>query len=622
MDQLLNSRCVQQHIFSLLESCKCRKKLSQIHAQILVNGFSQKKFLLSKLISSCISSGNLLHAHVAFHQIHNPTTVLYNHMIRGFARSSTPHHSFLLYNQMKASHAQKPDSFTYSFLLTSCSTPSFSIHGQQLHGIIVSTGFSSCIFVLTNLINMYIATSQGNAVADARRVFDDMPLRNTATWNSMIAGYLRCGDADAARRMFDDMPERNVISWTTVIAGCAQSGRCKQALLLFHEMQKARVEPDQVAMVAALSACAEFGDLKSGRWIHAFIDEVPGFKQPRLVSLNNALIHMYAKCGVIEEAHRIFEEMPQRSVISWTTMITGFAMHGRGEDALSVFKRMQSMGVRPDEITFIGVLCACSHAGWVDEGRRCFDHMIRVCHITPRIEHYGCMVDLLSRAGLLDEANKLIDTMPIEPNDVVWGALLGGCRIHKDVELASHVGGQLTELEPDRAAGYLVLLSNVYAAAKRWDDVARVRGRMVQMGVKKPVGRSWIEVNGVIHDFVAGDQTHGQAAAIYKMVDEIMKQAKLAGHIPDTSQVLLDVEEEERESFLHFHSEKLAIAFGLISISDEGIPIQIVKNLRICTDCHSTVKFVSKAFNREISIRDRNRFHHFRGGICSCRDYW
>lgn len=375
---------------------------------------------------------------------------------------------------------------------------------------------------------MYYAGGDDGAVVFARRVFDEMPQRSVVTWNSMLVGLLRSDHVDAARKMFDDMTERNVVSWTTMIAGFARSGECKQALALFREMRRANVEPDQVALVAALSACAEVGDVELGRWIHAFSNSL--LKQHQLlVSLDNALVHMYSRCGFVEEAYRVFREMPRRSAVSWTTMITGFAMHGRGEDALAMFEQMlNTRGVEPDDITFIGVLCACSHAGWVDEGRRYFEMMTRECCIEPRIEHYGCMVDLLSRAGLLDEAYELIRTMPMEPNNVVWGALLGGCRIHKDVELASRVGGWL---EPDH---HLVLLANVYAAAKRWDDVMRAWERMGNMGVRKPAGRSYIQVNGVIHDFVAGDETHQEVVAVYEMVRVVMRHAEsLAACMPD-----------------------------------------------------------------------------------------
>ncbi|KAF8378719.1 hypothetical protein HHK36_030068 [Tetracentron sinense] len=537
------SRALQQYLFSLLQSCKTHKGFTQIHAQIVINGLSQKNYILAKLLSYSITSGNLLHAHQAFRQIDNPSTSVWNQMIRGYARSEMPQVSIQLYNQLESSKAE-PDEFTYSFLITACARLCLFTEGKQLHGRILSNGLSSNVFVQTNLVNLY-ATAGGDAgIVNARRVFDDMPHRNIVSWNSMLAGYLRSGNMDGARRTFDEMPERNVVSWTTMIAGCARSGRCKQALALFREMQRAHVEIDQVVLVAALSACAELGDLTMGRWIHSYIRN-----QPRLVRLNNALVHMYSSCGVVEEAYRVFKEMPQRSTVSWTSMITGFAKQGCGEEALGVFQWMEYVGteegVTPDEITFIGVLCACSYIGCIEKGRHYFKCMSQVWGILPRIEHYCCMVDLLSRAGMLDEAYELIEKMPIKPNDVVWGALLNGCRIYKDVGLATHVAHQLVEeLEPDRAAGYYVLLSNVYAAARRWNDVAMVREKMVEMGVRKPPGRSWIQVNGAIHDFVAGDRTHNHALIIYKMVNEITKQAKLEGDEPDMLEASLDIEED------------------------------------------------------------------------------
>ncbi|KAJ4973767.1 hypothetical protein NE237_006941 [Protea cynaroides] len=621
----LNYRAKQQYLFSLLQCCKSSKELTQIHSQIVVNGFSQKNYILGKLLSFCVTSGNLVHAQKAFDQIMIPSTIVWNQMISGYASSETPLKSFQFFNQMGSSEA-KPDGFTFLFLLNACTRSSYLKEGKQLHGRILSNGLCSNVFVQTNLVNMYFTAGGVAGVAMARKVFDEMTQRNVTTWNSLLSGYFRCGDINTAREIFDKMPERNSISWTTMIAGYAKTGKCKQALALFYEMKKAQVEMDQVVFLAALSACAELGDLRTGRWIHFYLDKASCIQKPYFVSLKNALIHMYASCGVIEEAYRVFKEMSHRNTISWTTMITGFAKQGFGEEALAVFKWMQNVegeGIRPDEITFIGVLCACSHRGWVDKGWHYFKCMTTTYNIEPRIEHYGCMVDLLSRAGQLDEAYKLIENMPMKPNTALWVALLGGCRIYKNVEIAANVDNQLAlEVEPDQAAGYLVLLSNVYAAARRWDDVAKVRGRMVAMGLRKPSGRSWIQVDGVIHEFVAGDQSHRHATAIFKMVKEITRLAELEGHIPCTSEVLLDVEEEEKGQFLYFHGEKLAMAFGLLSIPDPVTPILIVKNLRICSDCHSIAKLVSKIFNRNIIIRDHNRFHHFEAGACSCNDYW
>jgi pentatricopeptide repeat protein len=541
------SRGIQQHLFSQLQSCNTLKKLFQIHAQIVINGFAQKNYILVKLLSFYVTSGNLTHAIRVFNNIENPSATVWNQMIRGHARSENPRKSVELYNRMVEAEAE-PDGFTFSFLLSACARSGLLREGEQVHGRVLANGYCSNVFVQTNLVNLYAMRGGSNGVEYAQRMFDEMGERSVVSWNSLLVGYIRCGDVDGARRIFDEMPERNVVSWTTMIAWCAQNGMCKQALSWFGEMRRAHVELDQVALVSALSACAELGDLSLGRWIHWYIEKrVSVGNQPLLVSLNNALIHMYASCGVIDEAYKVFNKMPWKSTVSWTSIIMGFAKQGRGEEALSVFQSMVSSGVnqvRPDEITFIGVLCACSHAGFVDEGRHLFARMNQTWGISPKIEHYGCMVDLLSRAGFLDEAYRLVETMPIKPNDVVWGALLGGCRIHKNAELASHVAQKLVfELDPDQAVGHLVLLSHVYATAKRQQDVITVRQKMVEMGVRKPPGRSWVQINGVVHDFVAGDSDHKHAPLIYEMLGVITRQTQQQGCKMDVIEAFLDFEE-------------------------------------------------------------------------------
>ncbi|XP_062116658.1 pentatricopeptide repeat-containing protein At5g66520-like [Humulus lupulus] len=516
-----------QNLFNLLERCNSIRKLTQIHTQILVNGFTKKNFLLVKLLFYYVYSGYLEPALTVFENVEKPSTGIWNQIIRGYGRSETPGKSVELYNRMVETEA-KPDGYTYSFLLNACAKSGLFREGEQVHGRVFANGYCSNLFVQTNLVNFYAVGGGGNRVECARRAFDDMPERNVVSWNSLLKGYVKCGDIDGARRIFSEMPERNVVSWTTMVAGCAQNGKSRESLSLFQRMRRADMELDQVALVSALSACAVLGDLELGRWIHWGIEEASRVKnQPFLVSLNNALIHMYASCGVIDEAYEVFKKMPKRNTVSWTTIISGFAKQGRGDEALHVFWTMLSSGKReerPDEITFIGALCACSHGGLVNEGRHIFKFMTQTMGISPRIEHYGCMVDLLSRAGFLDEAMRLIETIPMKLNDAIWGALLGGCRLHKNAELASNIAKKLSvELNSDQAAGYLVLLSNVYAAAERWLDVAFVRQKMVQMGVKKPPGRSWIQIDGIIHDFVAGDMTHRHASSIYKMLDEIYK---------------------------------------------------------------------------------------------------
>jgi pentatricopeptide repeat protein len=301
-------------------------------------------------------------------------------------------------------------------------------------------------------------------------------------------------------------------------------------------------------------------------------------------------------------------------------MIVGYGMHGYGENALKVFYQMQLENMKPDHITFVGVLSACTHAGLLDEGLQYFDIMKRDYSISPRVEHYACIVDLLGRAGNLQEAYDFIKEIPFEPGPVVWGGLLGACRIHSNVELGECVAKLLFEIEPNNASNY-ILLSNIYAEAGRWQDVAKVRMTMKEKGLKRRPGCSWIKVKNRVHAFHAGDTSHPQWEKIYAMLEILARQVKDAGYMPNTRFALHDIEEEEKEYLLCSHSEKLAIAFGLINTCP-GTPLHIINNLRMCGDCHSVTKFISRIVEREMIVRDANRFHHFKDGLCSCGDYW
>lgn len=296
-------------------------------------------------------------------------------------------------------------------------------------------------------------------------------------------------------------------------------------------------------------------------------------------------------------------------------------MHGHGEDAISLFDQMEHDKLMPDDVTFIALLCACSHAGLVDEGLAMFQAMKNKFQIEPRMEHYGCVVDLLCRARKVDDALAFIENMPIKANSVLWATLLGACRSGGHFDLAEKIGRRVIELEPDSCGRY-VMLSNLYAGVSQWDHALKLRKQMKNKGIEKTPGCSWIELNGMIHQFVAGDRSHLQTEQIYAMIEEMTRRVNLdGGHVPGTANVLFDIEEEEKEHSLFLHSEKLAIALGLIS-TPSGSPIRIVKNLRVCNDCHSFLKVTSKVYNREIVARDRSRFHHFKEGSCSCMDFW
>jgi pentatricopeptide repeat protein len=370
-------------------------------------------------------------------------------------------------------------------------------------------------------------------------------------------------------------------------------------------------------MRGVLPACAGLALLQQGKEIH---DYIVRRGVDNSIPVWNALIDMYAKCGCINNARGIFDKMPERDVVSWTAMITGYGIHGHGKNALALFSQMQQTGIKPNRITFTCVLSACSHAGLVDEGLDYFYCMSRDHQMKPSMEQYACMVDLLGRAGRLNEAQKFIDKMPFQPNACLWGALLSASRIHSNIQVGEYAAEQLYELEPENAGNY-VLMSKIYAAVGRWDDVSKVRKIMEELGLKKPPGCSWIEVKNRVHAFVQGERLHPQIKEIYAKLDSLAGEIKKAGYVPDTNFVLHDVGEEEKESILHCHSEKLAISFGLINTCP-GTPIRVINNLRICGDCHTATKFISRIAEREIIIRDANRFHHFLDGHCSCGDYW
>ncbi|KAL5972945.1 hypothetical protein ACLOJK_039752 [Asimina triloba] len=583
-----------------LEKCYSMTQLLQIHAQMIATGLVLDTFNASNLLLFCAlsDSGDIRYAHSIFRRIPNPNLFIYNTMIRGSALSPSPKDSIFLYSQM-LERGISPDNHTFPFVLKACGRIRDLHLGKTVHGVLVKVALESDSFIRSSLINMY---ANCRLVDSACQLLDNMSDFNVVSFNAMMAGYLKVGDLASALRLFDKMPERDLTSWSIVIAGCVQVGDSKKALQLFTQMRELGIVGDEVILASLLSASAQLGALYRGKCFHAYLYR----SHVKLdVVLCTSLVDMYSKCGGIEIALGVFQLMAEKDTLAWNAIITGLAVNGCGEKSLGIFLEMQREGGRPDDVTFIGVLCACSHAGLLDEGFRYFDCMTREYRIKPRIEHYGCMVDLLGRAGRFGDAQDFIKRMPIEPNAAVWGALLGGCIVHGNIVLGEYVGRLLIELEP-RHSGRYILLSNLYANANRWDDVQKIREIMKEKGVQKIPGESQIEATGVVHKFFMGDRSHPQTKAIYHMLDEISKQLLLAGYKPDTSKVLLNLDEEDKEHALGYHSEKLAIAFGLISLAP-NTPIRIVKNLRVCVDCHTVTKLISKIYSRKIIVRDRSQ---------------
>ncbi|ONK62767.1 uncharacterized protein A4U43_C07F7930 [Asparagus officinalis] len=442
---------------SLLTRCSTFNHVTQTHAFAIPRGLDRDNLLLSKFISACSLLGFRDYAYSIFRHQQQPNVYLFNTVIKILSQSESARGAIVLFKEIQQV-GLRPDTYSFPFVLRAVASLSSLELGKQIHSQILRHGLSSDIHVSTGLVHMY---SNCGSVDDARVVFDGTTHRDVVLWNAMVAGYARVGDVDGACGLFDRMHERNVVSWTTVIAGYSQMNRPDEAIGVFRRMQvEDSIEPDEIALLAVLSACAQLGALDLGEWIHGFIDRKRLYK---IVPLMNALIDMYAKSGNIEKALEVFENMKNKSVVTWTTMIAGFALHGLGNEALDMFNRMEKESVKPNDVTFLAILSACSHIGQTNLGKWYFERMSSHYHIKPKIEHYGCMVDLLGRAGCLIEAHALIKEMPFEANAAIWGALLASARMRGDVEMGELALRHLVEVEPHNSANY-TLLSNIYAA--------------------------------------------------------------------------------------------------------------------------------------------------------------
>ncbi|MQM09564.1 hypothetical protein Taro_042435 [Colocasia esculenta] len=473
---------------------------------------------------------------------------------------------------------------------------------------------------------------QRRRLEEARELFDRMPRRDVVSWNTMVSGYAQMGelgvarllfdrtpvkDVEQARKLFDHMPQHDSISWAAMIAGYSQGGLSEEALRLFIDMGRQGERYNRSTYTCALSTCADIAALECGSQVHGRLVKA-GYETGCFVG--NALLAMYCKCGSIDEAYETFMGMIVKDVVTWNTMIAGYARHGFGREALEIFDWMLDTNTKPDDVTLVGVLSACSHTGLVEKGMQYFYSMHDDFSVTPKAQHYTCMIDLLGRAGRLEDAQDLMRNMPFEPDATMWGALLGASRVHGNAKLGEEAARRIFEMEPDNSGMY-VLLSNLYASSGKWNDVRKMRVMMRDKGVRKVPGFSWIEVQNIIHTFSVGDSEHPQKEKIYAFLEDLDLRMRKAGYVSSTKMVLHDVEEEEKEHMLKYHSEKLAVAFGILNVPS-GRPIRVIKNLRVCEDCHNAIKYISAIESRLIILRDSNRFHHFSNGSCSCGDYW
>ncbi|KAK9113368.1 hypothetical protein Syun_020165 [Stephania yunnanensis] len=553
-----------------------------IHGCILKTQWEADGYVGVSLLDLYTKCGDIDDALKVFRGMHDKNVIIWSFMIARYAQIDRCKEAQELFFQMRQALVT-PNQFTFASFLQACATLEDMEMGEQAHCHVVKVGLDLDIFVA----------------------------------NALIYVYAKCGRMVDSEKLFIESPNRNEVTWNTMIVGYAQSGSGEEALELFSQMLDSQVLSTQVTYSSVLRACASLAALEPGMQIHSLVSKTIHNDD---IVIGNSLIDMYAKCGSVKDARLIFDTMNERDKVSWNTMISGYSLHGLGADALEIFYRMMQMKEKPDKITFVGVLSACSNGGLLDQGWSYFTSMHKDYGIEPCVEHYTCMVWLLGRAGHLDDAITLIEQIPLEASLMLWRALLGACVVHKNIELGTVAAQRVLDMDPQDESTH-VLLSNMYAAARRWDNVVSVRKYMKRKGVKKEPGLSWIENQNKVHYFTVGDKSHPEMRLINGMLEWLNIKIKKAGYVADHDAVLLDVEDDEKDRHLWSHSERLALALGLI-VTPPGRPVRIIKNLRICTDCHAAIKFISKAVQREIVVRDMNRFHHFEDGICSCGDYW
>ncbi|KAF9594292.1 hypothetical protein IFM89_028949 [Coptis chinensis] len=481
--------------------------------------------------------------------------------------------------------------YTFPVVLKACSKVLKIGEGRQFHGVVVKVGLVFDLYVSNALVHFYSCCGDCDY---SRNLFDEMPVRDVVSWTSLISGfvraglfreavmvfskmevepnvgtlvsvlvgcgrigdyglgravhglifkrefevrlmlgnalmdmYVKCTRLDEAKQVFCELQERDIISWTCIISGLVQCKHPKEALEFFHDMQVSGVEPDKVTLSSVFSACASLGAIDYGRWVHEYVDR-HGIEWD--AHIGTSMVDMYAKCGSVEMALCTFHRMHHRNVFTWNALLGGLAMHGHGKEALGHFKQMLNGGVRPNEVTFLAILTACCHNGLVDEGSQQFNQMIQVYNLIPGIEHYGCMIDLLCRAGFLDEAQKLVKFMPMQPDVFILGALLSACKACGDVETSRNILSHLLQLDSDDSGVY-VLLSNIFVSNNRWEDAAMVRRVMKAKGIKKFPGSSVIEIDGKTHEFMVGNSNNPQQEDVHLLLNSLAKQVYLDGRI-------------------------------------------------------------------------------------------
>ncbi|KGN43193.1 pentatricopeptide repeat-containing protein At2g36730 isoform X1 [Cucumis sativus] len=476
----------KHQLLSLLNHCSSTNHLFEIHAQILVSGLQNDSFFTTELlrVAALSPSRNLSYGcSLLFHCHFHSATMPWNFIIRGYSSSDSPQEAISLFGEMRR-RGVRPNNLTFPFLLKACATLATLQEGKQFHAIAIKCGLDLDVYV-----------------------------RNT-----LIYFYGSCKRMSGARKVFDEMTERTLVSWNAVITACVENFCFDEAIDYFLKMGNHGFEPDETTMVVILSACAELGNLSLGRWVHS---QVVGRGMVLNVQLGTAFVDMYAKSGDVGCARHVFNCLKQKSVWTWSAMILGLAQHGFANEAIELFTNMMSSPIVPNHVTFIGVLCACSHAGLVDKSYHYFNLMERVYGIKPMMIHYGSMVDVLGRAGQVKEAYELIMSMPVEPDPIVWRTLLSACSgrdVNGGAEVAEEARKRLLELEPKRG-GNVVMVANKFAELGMWKQAADYRRTMKDRGIKKMAGESCIELGGSLRKFFSGFDSRAAPDGIYDLLD-------------------------------------------------------------------------------------------------------
>jgi pentatricopeptide repeat protein len=552
-----------------------------IHACICKYGFENDTSVNNALITMYMKNGSPQAGSRVFEAMRDHDLVSWNSLLSGCHGYEICDLGPRIFSQMLLEDFM-PNMYTYISVLRSCSSLLDLGFGKQVHAHVIKNSLDGNDFVGTALVDMY---AKSRCLEDADIVF-----------NRLI--------------------NRDLFTWTVIITGYAQTDQAEKAVMCLSLMQKEGIKPNEFTLASCLSGCSRIAAMETGKQLHSMA--IKGGHVDIFVS--SALVDMYAKCACLEDAEAIFEGLVLRDTVSWNTMICGYSQHGQGQKALETFWTMLDKGTMPDEVTFLGVLSACNHMGLVEEAKKQFNALSENFGITPTVEHYACMVDILGRAGKFDEVKCFIENRKLAPHALIWETVLGACKMHGNLEFGEKAAEKLFELKPEIDSNY-ILLSNIFAAKGRWDDVRKVRELMSTRGVKKEPGCSWVEINGQVHMFVSQDGSHPKIREIYLKLEELGQKLSSVGYVPKTEHVLHNINDREKREHLNHHSERLALAFALIS-TNHVKTIRIFKNLRICEDCHDVMKFLSNITNQEIVVRDIKRFHHFKSGTCSCQDYW